>query len=374
MQANTSLTLTNSIIHIINNYRNYWADAASFVYGSGLSTNKISATGNIFICDIAPVATLVAANTNAGNGIGNDTWNNNVYILLKGNKIEWTTSNPSANGGSSLIQNFDEWKRLSGQDKNSLFFDLRNDPRGLKAIFVDPANGNYDLANTPEGYQVAALRAGMLSPLNCFLQKPNYEQAVDFIRNNTIPSVDACRNPCQQNTIVINTSFDAKVITNRQVSLNWNIADQHNINHYELQKATGNSVFKKIGTINVSGDSLYSYIDDIQAGIPYQYRLVMTDHAGGRCYSDIRRIKINDNKAFTIYPNPSNGKIFISMNGFIGETKFIVSNSNGQVILKKEIFSLYNPLMLDLANQPKGVYLLKVETSKGSSLQKFLIQ
>ncbi|MGH2565026.1 MAG: hypothetical protein ACRDE5_10960, partial [Ginsengibacter sp.] len=31
MQPNTSLTLTNSIIHVINNYRNYWANAASFV-------------------------------------------------------------------------------------------------------------------------------------------------------------------------------------------------------------------------------------------------------------------------------------------------------------------------------------------------------
>jgi Secretion system C-terminal sorting domain len=374
MQPNTSLTLTNSITHVINNYRSYWANAASFVYGTGISTNKISASGNIFICDIAPVATLIAANTNAVNGISADSWNNNVYILLKGNKIEWTTSNPSANGGSSLIQNFDEWERLSGQDKNSLFFDLRNDPRGLKVIFVDPDNGNYDLANTPEGYQIAALHAGMTTPLNCFLQKPTYEQAADLIRNSAIPSVDACRNPCRQNTIRINNSFETKIITDRQVSLYWNISEQHNINYYELQKAIGNSVFKKLCKIPVSTDSIYSYIDDIQPGITYQYRLVITDHAGGRCYSGIQKMKINDNKAFTIYPNPSTGKFFISMNGYIGIVNFIIANSNGQTIVKKQTFSLYNEQELDLTTQPKGIYFLKVETTKGITVQKFLIQ
>ena len=374
MQANTSLTLTNSIIHLVNNYRNYWANAASFVYGAGVSTNKISATGNIFICDISPQATLIAANTNPLKGAGHDTWNNNIYILLKGNKIQWTTSNPSANAGSSVLENFDEWQRISGQDQNSLYFDLRNDPRGLKAIFVDPGNGNYDLANTPEGYQVAALRAGMTTPLNCFLQKPTYEQAADFIRNSTVPSLDACRNPCKQNTIRVNTSFAANVTEARQVTLNWTIAEQHSITRYEVEKATGNTTFKKIGAINVSADSAYAHIDNVQAGIQYLYRLVILDHAGGRCYSDIRSVKISDNKAFTLYPNPSSGKLFISMNGYIGKTKYTITSSDGRVIVKNEGFSLYDPLPLDLSNQPKGIYFIKVESTKGTSLQKFIIQ
>lgn len=374
MQANTSLTLTNSIIHVVNNYRNYWANAASFVYGTGLNTNKISATSNIFICDIAPVATLVAANTNAVNGVSNDTWNNNVYILLKGNKIQWTTSDPSANNGSSLVQNFVDWQRLSGQDRNSLFFDLRNDPRGLKAIFVDPDNSNYDLASTAEGYQVAALRAGMVTPPDCFLQKPTYEQAADFIRTGTIPSLNACRNPCQQNTIRINNSFAANVTAAHKVTLNWIVGSEQNIIRYELEKATGNSVFKKISAINVSDDSTYAYTDNVQAGVPYQYRLVILDRAGGKCYSDVRSIKINDNKAFTLFPNPSSGKMFITMNGYIGKINWTVTNSDGSVILRKENFTLYDPVLLDFSNQPKGIYFMKVQTTKGTSVQKFLIQ
>jgi hypothetical protein len=375
MQPNTSLSLNNSIIHVINNYRSYWANAGTFVYQTGVAGSRISASGNIFICDIAPVATLIAANTNAVNGISNDSWNNNVYILLKGNKIQWTTSNPSANGGSYIIQNFGEWKRQSGQDKNSLFFDLRNDPRGLKAIFVDPDNGNYDLANTPEGYQIAALHAGMTAPLNCFLQKPVYEEAADLVRNNKVLSVNGCRNPCQQNSIRVNNTFEVFPTNDRQVKLTWSIAEQQNIIRYELQKATGNSVFKKLSIEAVTpADSVYRYTDEVQPGIPYLYRLMITDHAGGRCYTAAHSIKTNDNKLFTIYPNPSTGNILVLMNGYIGNAGFTVLNSNGQIILKKQVFSLYNPLKFDLTIQPKGIYFLKVETTKGIAVQKFSIQ
>ncbi|MEP6628721.1 MAG: T9SS type A sorting domain-containing protein, partial [Ginsengibacter sp.] len=245
---------------------------------------------------------------------------------------------------------------------------------GLKAIFADPDNGNYDLANTVEGAQIEALGAGMISPITCFLGKPSYEEGANLIRNNQVLSINACRNPCQQNSIRINATFDINPINDRQIKLEWNIAEQQNIDHYELQKATGNSVFKRIGTIRVSADSIYSFIDNIQAGIPYQYRLAIIPLGVGKCYSDPRQIKINDDKAFTIYPNPSSGKMQLSMNGYIGKASFIISNSDGQPILKKEIFSLYSTQSLDLSNYPKGLYFLKMETSKGVSVQKFVLQ
>ncbi len=377
MQDNTSLTLTNSIIHVNNSYASYWADAGSFIYGGGRGNGKIAATGNIFICDIISPATLIAASTNTDNEMGTskDNWDNNVYVLLKGNKIAWKITNASSNGGSYLVQNFDEWKRQSGQDVHSLFFDLRNDPRGLKAIFADPDNGNYDLANTVEGRQVQALQAGMVSPITCFLQKPTYEEAAYLIRNSKVLSVNACRNPCQQNKIRVNSTFEANVINDKEVKLQWNISEQQNISHYELQKATGNSVFKKIKSIPVSPDSLYSFIDNaVQAGIPYQYRLLVFARAGGTCYSDIRNIKIMGEKPFTIYPNPSTGKIFISMNGYIGNANFTILNSMGQPLMKKEFLSLYTTQFIDISNQPKGIYFIKIETTNGISVQKFLIE
>lgn len=372
MQSNTNLTLTNSIIHVVNS----GASGGAFVFGGGGDTSKTVATGNIFICDIEPTKSLTAASINTGKGIATskDRWNNNVYILLRGNKILWLTTNAATNGGSPAIQSFEEWKRQSGQDQNSLFFDLRNDPRGLKAIFADPENGNYDLANTTEGKQVAALGAGMTSPITCFLQRPTYEQAAALVRRNKVLSVNTCRNPCLQNKIRIDYTFDTTVINKRQVKLKWNISEQQNIDHYELQRSLENFRFVTIYKTAVTADSLYSFVDNLQSGIEYHYRVLIKPKGAGECFSDTRAVKLTDNNPFILYPNPSSGKMMISMNGYFGALKITVSNSTGQIVLVKEVYSWYLPIDLDISNQPKGIYFLKTEKVSGTAVQKFILQ
>ncbi|MEO7960625.1 MAG: hypothetical protein ABIR19_03705, partial [Ginsengibacter sp.] len=343
-QVNTDLTIKNSIIHLFNNYINYFPDAGAFIYGDGFPLGKINATGNIFICDIYPDASMIAApvNTDKGKATSGDVWNNNVYILLRGNKMLWSVTNPATYDGKEYIDNFDDWKAQSGQDKNSLFFDLRHDSRGLKAIFADPENGNYDLANTPEARQIAALEAGMSNPITCFIKKPGYEEAASLIQNNQVLSADKCRNPCSQNKLRIQSVFSATPGANTGALLTWSITEQQNIDHYELQKATGNDIFKKVANIAVSTDSSYQYIDQIQPGIDYQYRLAIFPKAGGVCFSEIQKLTTNDPKLFAVYPNPTSGILYLSMNGYVGEAKILVTDVKGQNVYAKEVVSLYN--------------------------------
>ncbi|MDQ2863548.1 MAG: T9SS type A sorting domain-containing protein [Bacteroidota bacterium] len=251
---------------------------------------------------------------------------------------------------------------------------MRNDPRGLKAIFADPENGNYDLANTPEGRLVDALKAGMTTPPSCFLQKPSYEDAAAYIKSSKIFSVNTCRNPCQQNTLRINNTFNVNAASDRKVAVTWTLSEQQNIDHHEIEKAIGNNVFKRMSLIPITTDSSYSFTDDIQPGITYQYRLVVIASAGGRCYSGVRSIKTNNENPFTVYPNPSKGKITVSMNGYVGPVNCTLCNLLGQAIWKKESVSLYAPQQLDISGKPRGVYLLKVETSKGINIQKIIMQ
>ncbi len=169
---------------------------------------------------------------------------------------------PGPNGPVKGVVDFEDWKKQSGQDAHSLFFDLRNDPRGLRAIFVDPASGDYELANTPEGNKIAALGAGMTSPITCFIKKPTYEEAADLIRNNKVLSINGCRNPCTQNTIRVNNTLAVTGNSDNKVTISWNISEQQNIGRYELQKATVNSIFRRVAIIPVSEDTSYSYTDN----------------------------------------------------------------------------------------------------------------
>ena len=376
MQWNTDLTLQHSIVHLVNNNTaSNNARVGAFVSGGGSEGSRLVATGNIFICDIDPAKSMTAATTNTNNGLATtkDRWNNNVYVLLRGKNMFWSVTNAATNGGSTTIQNFEIWKKQSGQDQNSLFFDLRNDSRGLKAIFADPANGNYDLANTAEGNRIAALQAGMTDPVTCFLQRPTYEAAAELVKNNQILSVNNCRNPCSQNKIRISASFDSTVINKRQVQLKWKVAEQQNIDHYELQRSMENPNFETIYTIAVTTDSLYSFTDAIQPGIEYRYRLRIKPAGAGECYSSIIPIKTLDDHPFTIYPNPSTGKILVSMNGYKGPAKLVVCNSLGQIKLVKESYSWYLPIELNCTILAKGMYSLQVETANGKTVQQFLM-
>jgi len=373
MQWGTTVQLTNSILHICGS----GPGVSSFVYGGGAPSAKITALRNIFICDDSTSSPMIAATIKTGNGQyqTKDKWDNNVYILLHGNKMFWNVIN--VYGPNSLaksqVDNFDDWKKQSGQDQHSLFFDLRNDPRGLHAIFVNPEQGDYELADTPEGNQIAAMGAGMTSPITCFIKRPTYEEAADLIRKNEVLSINGCRNPCYQHMLRVNNTLTVKAINTNRIVIQWNIAEQQNIGHYELQRATVNNVFRRVVSIPVGSDSLYSFADnDVTPGIPYQYRLVVVATAGNACYSDAKAAKTDDDRLFSLYPNPSDGKVWLYMNGYLGKVNYHILNSGGQSVIKGNYFSWYGPQGLDFTALPGGIYFMKIETSAGSGIQKFV--
>lgn len=187
----TNLKLSHSILHLAN------------IFLRKDKSNKVEASGNIFVLDSERSQGVFSmTDTDAGAGTSTDRWNNNVYILLKG-KAVWQVSNKNTNSGNVTVDNLHDWQKQSGQDKNSLFFDLRNDRRGLKAVFIDPENGNYTIANTVFGNKIKILGAGMITPPTCFLNKPTYEAAADMIKTNNIPQLNGCKAPCQKNALQI---------------------------------------------------------------------------------------------------------------------------------------------------------------------------
>lgn len=61
------------------------------------------------------------------------------------------------------------------------------------------------------------------------------------------------------------------------------------------------------------------------------------------------------------------------MNGYVGKVNFTLCNLQGEIIWQKEVVSLYSPQQLNISDKPRGVYLLKAETSKGVSTQKIIL-
>jgi len=104
-----------------------------------------------------------------------------------------------------------------------------------------------------------------------------------------------------------------------------------------------------------NGPWAYYYVDDV---------CVSTDSSFAYNYTGI-----NDDK-ITIYPNPTEGQLFISSKEQIEHIK--IYSSLGQII--KQLATLYEKeLFLDLSSLTKGLYFCKIKTKNESIVKKIII-
>ena len=73
----------------------------------------------------------------------------------------------------------------------------------------------------------------------------------------------------------------------------------------------------------------------------------------------------------TAYPNPSNGVVNIDFKEQINA--IAVYNSKGQIAHRVSSNTNTNRLQIDLQNLPAGIYLLRMDTPKGSVAEKLII-
>ena len=85
---------------------------------------------------------------------------------------------------------------------------------------------------------------------------------------------------------------------------------------------------------------------------------------------------INDvaNSSFKLYPNPSNGVIYVDNKGFDNDVRIEVFNILGRVVKTKYFDVLSGKNKIDLTDQPAGIYLLSIKSRQAKKIFKFSIQ
>jgi autotransporter-associated beta strand protein len=128
------------------------------------------------------------------------------------------------------------------------------------------------------------------------------------------------------------------------IAVEWEVADEININHYEVERSTDGVTFKEIGRHFSKGNTDhpvdYSWLDASVAPAEYYYRVKSIDNNGVVTYSEVVKVKkVKDTPALYVFPNPvRNGNIQLQMNhALAGSYTTRLLNSNGQVISKKAI-------------------------------------
>jgi hypothetical protein len=149
-----------------------------------------------------------------------------------------------------------------------------------------------------------------------------------------------------------------------------------NLHHFKVLRSTG--AYKDevlVAEITYDGNNSYDYFDNtydlIQSEFVYYSVNCVYIRGEEQCESEwwdvgfwITDIEENTDKNIDVYPNPTNGLLNVSGNGTMHIT---MSNLLGQSMLKT---TANGSTTLDLSRYESGMYLIRIETESGITVQK----
>ena len=154
----------------------------------------------------------------------------------------------------------------------------------------------------------------------------------------------------------------------QKVQLNWQVTNEINNDHYEVEQSVGSANFKNIGKIiSRHGSGINNYeLTDINPSLDKVnfYRIKQVDKDGRFSYSPVRMIKFSPNHILTISPNPA--KDYIKIYSSQGDVNVEIFDASGHKMISRKLMIGDN--RLDISRFTKGVYTI-VADKNGSRLE-----
>ena len=115
------------------------------------------------------------------------------------------------------------------------------------------------------------------------------------------------------------TDFRGRLAGPKQVRLDWEVAREENVSHYEVQRSSNARDWTAVGEIAAAGDSetalSYGFDDrELPAGQLY-YRLRVVDFDGAEEFSGIVIVEVAQNgpRGVNVFPNPASAQSMLSV-------------------------------------------------------------
>lgn len=170
-------------------------------------------------------------------------------------------------------------------------------------------------------------------------------------------------------------SFAAAAKDNK-VLLNWQTADEEDLDKIILQHSDNGKDFTEIATITAKGiPSAYTYRDEQPfIGINY-YRLKMMDENSEKTYSKIISVFVNTKDAFVIqvFPNPVKAMLHLNILGEIkSNAQITITNMEGKEIFRQPVAGAQQ--LIDVSTIPAGTYFIRYADAQRQQVIKVVKQ
>lgn len=180
-------------------------------------------------------------------------------------------------------------------------------------------------------------------------------------------------------------SFQGNINKQNKVTLDWKVADNETVSHFEVQRSLNGSDFTTVSVIfatEKNGTESYTYFETVNSNDKFMYRLKMIDKQQDIDFSKIlvfqTKINNNSNNEIKIVGNPVNDKLTLSYTfSSAKNTNIKVYDLSGRICLNEKVNSYEgsNLISLPLTSSFKaGMYIVEVSNGNERLIAKFVKQ
>ncbi len=178
-------------------------------------------------------------------------------------------------------------------------------------------------------------------------------------------------------------SFNAERKSN-DVTLNWKISSELNMNRYEVERADNTGTFKTVATVkslNSFKEQSYTVTDRnaFNASTSVQYRLKQVDGDGSVSYSRVINVKSNNAITDVTFMNPFTGDLKIQLNLATAQAVSLsLYDMQGKLVAsqKSKMYDAFSSTIIlnNTASLKSGMYVLKLNAGTEQAVYKVVKQ
>lgn len=160
------------------------------------------------------------------------------------------------------------------------------------------------------------------------------------------------------------TNFTARRAGNA-VDLNWSVAAEIEVSHYEIEKSTNAKDFTKIGEVTATGSASYKFTDPNPGSNVVFYRVRNVDNDGKYKYTSVVRVNLSSSIRLNAYPLPFRDLLTIEHVMTTGG-RITLASASGQLVKSVAVNANMSQTVLQTGDLQPGMYVIRFDNGKGS--------
>lgn len=171
--------------------------------------------------------------------------------------------------------------------------------------------------------------------------------------------------------------FDVYKAGKNEALLEWELAQQNNIQLFEVEMAAGNGLnFETVATVPVHAAPFYQYTRGNLAPGNYYFRLLYRDRNGQTTYSPVRKIELGKGDApFSVTPNPVRDVLYIRGTGTASSLLTLrITDQLGRILKEQQVELSDGSCAIDVRDLPDNIYFFQIQRERDTQSGLILVK